>query len=211
VAHVARYHRGATPNKRKHVAFGALDRAMRRRVRRLAALLRVADGLDRGHVSGVDCVRVTWEKGRCRIAPAPVPAATSLRLELWGGSRKSDLLAELLDAPVELVAPDGATVVAAGRTRGSKGEERGSLGRSLRASLASWNALRRCSRFAGTRARRCEPGPVAGLSVSSLERTAGHRARFDGGCRCRRGGRGGRVTFRLVGRVWCLTGCRGRC
>ena len=118
VAHVARYHRGALPDKRKHAAFGALGRPTRRRVRRLAALLRVADGLDRGHVSGVDCVRVTWEKGRCRIAPAPVPGATSLRLELWGGSRKSDLLAELLDAPVELVTPDGATVVSAGADEG---------------------------------------------------------------------------------------------
>jgi hypothetical protein len=41
-----------------------------------------------------------------------VPGAGPLRLELWGASRKSGLLAELLGRQVELLAPDGATVTA---------------------------------------------------------------------------------------------------
>src|SRR5687768_3239979 len=49
IANVARYHRGAAP-RRKHRNFGPLDRSLRRRIRRLAALLRIADGFDRGHV-----------------------------------------------------------------------------------------------------------------------------------------------------------------
>src|SRR5205823_6222075 len=49
IANVARYHRGASPRK-KHRIFAALDKPLRRRVRVLAAILRVADGLDRGHV-----------------------------------------------------------------------------------------------------------------------------------------------------------------
>jgi exopolyphosphatase/guanosine-5'-triphosphate,3'-diphosphate pyrophosphatase len=113
VANIARYHRGPTP-KKKHDNFGKLDRGLRARIERLAALLRVADGLDRGHVGGVQDVEVRWEQRRCRIAPVPAPGAGMLRLELWGASRKSELLAELLEAPVELVAPDGATVIAAG-------------------------------------------------------------------------------------------------
>jgi exopolyphosphatase/guanosine-5'-triphosphate,3'-diphosphate pyrophosphatase len=112
VANVARYHRGPTPRK-KHDEFTKLDRELRRRIVRLAALLRVADGLDRGHAGAVDHVTVRWAKGHCALAPVPVPEAGSLRLELWGASRKADLLAEVLDAPVDLVAPDGATVVAA--------------------------------------------------------------------------------------------------
>jgi exopolyphosphatase/guanosine-5'-triphosphate,3'-diphosphate pyrophosphatase len=111
VANVARYHRGPTP-KKKHEHFAKLDRALRQRIVRLSALLRVADGLDRGHAGAVDHVGVRWAQGRCRLAPVPVPEAGSLRLELWGASRKADLLTELLDAEVELVAPDGATVVA---------------------------------------------------------------------------------------------------
>jgi exopolyphosphatase/guanosine-5'-triphosphate,3'-diphosphate pyrophosphatase len=91
---------------------------MRRRITRLAALLRVADGLDRGHVGAVDRVEVQLSRSRCRIAPAPVAGAGPLRLELWGASRKSGLLGELLDRRVDLVAPDGATVTAGAEDEG---------------------------------------------------------------------------------------------
>lgn len=113
VANIARYHRGAPP-KKKHDDFAKLDRALRARIVRLSAVLRVADGLDRGHASAVHHVDVRWAQGRCRIAPVPMAGAGALRLELWGASRKAALLAEVLDAPVELVAPDGATVIAGG-------------------------------------------------------------------------------------------------
>ncbi len=107
VAQVARYHRGRLPSKR-HPAFAALDRAGRRRVRRLAAVLRVADGLDRGHAAAVADVGVEWADGRCRLVATPVDGADTLRLDVWGGERKSDLLAKLLGAPVEVAdaAPD---------------------------------------------------------------------------------------------------------
>jgi hypothetical protein len=44
-----------------------------------------------------------------RLTPVAVPGATP-RLDLWGASRKSDLLSELLDRPVEVVGPDGQVV-----------------------------------------------------------------------------------------------------
>jgi exopolyphosphatase/guanosine-5'-triphosphate,3'-diphosphate pyrophosphatase len=106
VANVARYHRGAAP-KRKHRNFGQLDPALRDRIVRLSAILRVADGLDRGHIGAVSKLKVRWLGRALRIGIVPVPRATSLRLELWGGSRKSQLLQELIGRPVELVAPDG--------------------------------------------------------------------------------------------------------
>ena len=101
VANVARYHRGAPP-KKSHPNYGTLDRALRRRIKRLAALLRTADGMDRGYAGAVQRVDVTVDKGRVRLALVPVPEATSLRLETWGAQRKSDLLATLLDADVEV-------------------------------------------------------------------------------------------------------------
>jgi exopolyphosphatase/guanosine-5'-triphosphate,3'-diphosphate pyrophosphatase len=106
VAHVARYHRGAEPSKR-HAEFAALDRVMRRSVRRLAALLRVADGLDRGHVAAVDRVKVRWVERCIRISTVPRIASRSLRLELWGASRKARLLEEVAGTPVEIVDPEG--------------------------------------------------------------------------------------------------------
>jgi exopolyphosphatase/guanosine-5'-triphosphate,3'-diphosphate pyrophosphatase len=102
IAQIARYHRGKLPTRR-HPAFAALDRAGRRRVRRLAAVLRVADGLDRGHAAAVGDVRVDWNTGQCRIVTTPAEGADTLRLDVWGAERKSDLLARLLGVDVEIV------------------------------------------------------------------------------------------------------------
>ena len=105
IANVARYHRGAPPRK-KHRTFGELDKALRDRIVRLSAILRLADGLDRGHVGAVGDVRVRWLRRSIRIAPTPAPNAGTIRLELWGAHRKSQPLADLAGCPVELVGPD---------------------------------------------------------------------------------------------------------
>jgi exopolyphosphatase/guanosine-5'-triphosphate,3'-diphosphate pyrophosphatase len=109
IANVARYHRGSPP-KRKHPNFGALDRGLRRRIRKLAAILRVADGFDRGHIGAVDRVKVRWLDRAVRITAGANRRAQSLRLDLWGASRKSELLAKVAHVPVEIVAPDGTVV-----------------------------------------------------------------------------------------------------
>ncbi len=106
IANVARYHRGAAP-KREHRNFGTLDKALRRRIKRLSALLRVADGFDRGHVSAVSDLKVRWVQRAIRITPVPANTKTGMRLELWGAHRKSELLADVAGVPVEIVAPDG--------------------------------------------------------------------------------------------------------
>ena len=113
VAHVARYHRGGEPDREKHRDFGELDRETRKRITRLAAILRVADGFDRGHVGAVAQLKVRWMKRAVRITPVPQSKATSIRLELWGGTRKSELLASIADRPVEIIGPDKKVVTAA--------------------------------------------------------------------------------------------------
>jgi len=109
VANVARYHRGAEP-KKKHVNFGGLDKPMRETIRRLAAILRVADGYDRGHASAVGEVRVRWMERALRLSAVPARPNATLRLELWGAARKSQLLSEVAGVPVEIVAPDGSVM-----------------------------------------------------------------------------------------------------
>jgi exopolyphosphatase/guanosine-5'-triphosphate,3'-diphosphate pyrophosphatase len=106
IANVARYHRGAEP-KRAHRNFGTLDKSLRRRIKRLSALLRVADGFDRGHVSAVSDLKIRWVQRAIRITPVPVNVRTGMRLEMWGANRKSELLAKIAGIPVEVVAPDG--------------------------------------------------------------------------------------------------------
>jgi exopolyphosphatase/guanosine-5'-triphosphate,3'-diphosphate pyrophosphatase len=109
VANVARYHRGAPP-KKVHANYGALDSALRRRIKRLSALLRVADGFDRGHVSAVADLKTRWMQRAIRITPVPATQKTSMRLEMWGANRKSELLERVAGVPIEIVAPDGRTL-----------------------------------------------------------------------------------------------------
>jgi exopolyphosphatase/guanosine-5'-triphosphate,3'-diphosphate pyrophosphatase len=110
IAHVARYHRGATP-RRKHRAFAQLDRVMRNRIVKLSAILRFADGFDRGHVGAVDHLEVRWTERAIRVKAVPTEGALTVRLELWGASRKRQLLEIVAGHPIEVVAPDGSVVV----------------------------------------------------------------------------------------------------
>jgi exopolyphosphatase/guanosine-5'-triphosphate,3'-diphosphate pyrophosphatase len=110
IANVARYHRGAEP-KRKHGNLEPLSGDVRERIVRLAGLLRVADGFDRGHVAAVEKLMVRVSGGVIRIRPYPRRPGDALRLERWGASRKSGLLAEISGLRVEIVgAPEPAAV-----------------------------------------------------------------------------------------------------
>jgi exopolyphosphatase/guanosine-5'-triphosphate,3'-diphosphate pyrophosphatase len=108
-ANVARYHRGAEP-KKKHTNYGGLEKPMRATIKRLAAILRVADGFDRGHADAVSEIRVRWLDRALRLTAVPQHQGANLRLEIWGASRKSRLLSEVAGVPVEIVAPDGAVM-----------------------------------------------------------------------------------------------------
>jgi exopolyphosphatase/guanosine-5'-triphosphate,3'-diphosphate pyrophosphatase len=107
IANIARYHRGAAP-RRKHRNFGALDKELRNQVERLSAILRIADGFDRGHVSAVADVKVRWLQRALRITPVAAKGASTLRLEVWGAHRKSELLADLAGIPIEIIGAGGA-------------------------------------------------------------------------------------------------------
>ena len=67
IAHVARYHRGPTPKARRHPTLAPLKPWQRRAIRRLAALLRLADALDRTHASRVDEIYCAIRKNRVTL------------------------------------------------------------------------------------------------------------------------------------------------
>lgn len=91
VANVARYHRRALPSE-SHQGFAALDPNDREMVRKLAAILRVADGLDVSH-SG--CILVE----SCRIEPGKAVfrllVIGDCDMEVAAAGKKSDLFAEV--------------------------------------------------------------------------------------------------------------------
>ena len=101
VALISRYHRKKGPS-RKHEEFAAIAPDDQAIVRRMSALLRVADGLDRGHTASVERVTATLEPKRLVIQVVPRTAGTDLSLECWGAERKSDVLAKLLDRGVAI-------------------------------------------------------------------------------------------------------------
>jgi exopolyphosphatase/guanosine-5'-triphosphate,3'-diphosphate pyrophosphatase len=70
----------------------------------------VADGFDRGHASAVRRIKVRWGERALRLTPVPSSKVRNLRLELWGASRKAQLLAKVAASTVEVVAPDGQVV-----------------------------------------------------------------------------------------------------
>jgi hypothetical protein len=93
VACVARYHRGALP-KKGHRSYAALSRSDQEAVRRLAALLRIADGLDRTHRGIVTRLSTLVSARRVRIVcESRGPAEDEVRFAL----KKGDLFTAVFD------------------------------------------------------------------------------------------------------------------
>lgn len=94
VANIARYHRRSEPTA-NHAPFARLSKPDRRLVRQLAAILRVADGLDRAHAQAVESVsvRVSADSETPRQMTFAVRASQRPTTDLWGAERKMGLLA----------------------------------------------------------------------------------------------------------------------
>jgi exopolyphosphatase/guanosine-5'-triphosphate,3'-diphosphate pyrophosphatase len=101
IANVARYHRRAVP-KKAHANFAGLEKGERRLVRRLAGILRVADGLDRAHGQVVSGVRCRVGDGWMRIL---VTAAHDPLIELEDAKRKAGLVQKAFETQVSLSWP----------------------------------------------------------------------------------------------------------
>ena len=99
VALISRYHRKGGP-RRKHPEMAALPQEDQTIVRRLSGLLRVADGLDRGHTAIVERVTTTLTPDELIIGISPRLAGADLALECWGAERKADVLGKVLKRAV---------------------------------------------------------------------------------------------------------------
>jgi exopolyphosphatase/guanosine-5'-triphosphate,3'-diphosphate pyrophosphatase len=87
LANLARYHRGALP-KKSHDSFAQLSRGDRRRIEVLAALLRIADGLDRSHNAVVRALSCRFDETTLTVT---VTTGEDPELEFWSARRKADL------------------------------------------------------------------------------------------------------------------------
>ena len=100
IANIARYHRRSFP-KKSHPNYMALQPAERKIVDQLAALLRLADGLDRGHYANVQNLKVTLRKKSLHLR---LETTADPQLELWATRHKTDLFEHVYHRPITLSA-----------------------------------------------------------------------------------------------------------
>jgi exopolyphosphatase/guanosine-5'-triphosphate,3'-diphosphate pyrophosphatase len=104
VANLARYHRKSEPRV-VHPEFARLDEADRKRVIRLAALLRLADALDREHRQRVHGIRVRTSGREVRVS---LDGRGDLLLERWALRRKVRLFERAFGVKVQFRGDGGA-------------------------------------------------------------------------------------------------------
>jgi exopolyphosphatase/guanosine-5'-triphosphate,3'-diphosphate pyrophosphatase len=98
IANVARYHRKSHP-KPKHDSFMILSPEDQSVIKKLAAILRIADGLDRSHAARVQRVKCRKVKRNLMIKLFHKPAA-HLSLEVWGAETKKNLFEDIFSVHV---------------------------------------------------------------------------------------------------------------
>jgi exopolyphosphatase/guanosine-5'-triphosphate,3'-diphosphate pyrophosphatase len=98
IANVARYHRGSEP-KRKHENFRRLSTDDQLRVRRLAAILRLAGGLDRSHNQTVQSVEVRMSNDLLELVAC---ANEYPETDLWAARRRTGMFEKVFDAELSI-------------------------------------------------------------------------------------------------------------
>jgi exopolyphosphatase / guanosine-5'-triphosphate,3'-diphosphate pyrophosphatase len=96
MALVTRYHRQAVP-KKGHEDYRALPKALRRTVRALSAILRLAEGLDRSHSQALSAVDL---HDRGEDALIELRTSGDAELELWAAHRHVIPFERMLGKPV---------------------------------------------------------------------------------------------------------------
>src|SRR5471032_142311 len=98
IALLARYHRNATP-KRRHEDFGELPRKRRVAVRTLAAILRLAESLDRSHAQTVTGLEL-HDRGDDDLLQ--LRTSGDAELELWSATRHAAPFERLTGKPLRI-------------------------------------------------------------------------------------------------------------
>jgi exopolyphosphatase/guanosine-5'-triphosphate,3'-diphosphate pyrophosphatase len=100
VANIARYHRKSAPDI-DHPNFRELDKVSRGKVRALAAILRLADALDREHRGKVEDVHAEVDRSK-RSVVLRLGGRADRELEEWAVVHKSELFRDVFDLEVTL-------------------------------------------------------------------------------------------------------------
>jgi exopolyphosphatase/guanosine-5'-triphosphate,3'-diphosphate pyrophosphatase len=147
VATVARYHGGARPRRRRDEVYAALPRKLRRTVRWLSAMLRIAEGFDRSHYQLVRGVTVRRRGERIILV---ADAKRQAQLEVWAGRRRATDLARLIGLSVGVAAAGADAAASAGIRRSAATTPPARSKRGARAALSLRRPRRSPSRRRST-------------------------------------------------------------
>ena len=87
--------------KKRHKKFKSLRKGLRKRIKKLSALLRVADGLDRSHFQNVQNLEIKKTKNKISFL---ITTEGDPELEIWGAIRKSVLFEKVTGKTLEIFA-----------------------------------------------------------------------------------------------------------
>lgn len=99
---VARYHRGEPP-KPSHAHYGACSQPVQRRIRQLASLIRIAEGLDRSHFQNVVALRARLSD---EVLTLSLATKGDPQLEVWSGKEEGRLFEQEFGRELQIESTD---------------------------------------------------------------------------------------------------------
>ena len=88
---ICRYHRGGLPDKEEHEIYNTLDKKDRKIVKRLAGILKISDGLDRGHLNLIKKISLNYDDENNIVEFLLTPNTPEFRPDITSALRKRDL------------------------------------------------------------------------------------------------------------------------
>ena len=91
VACLCRFHRGSLPDKEKHELYGCFEKKDRKLIRRLGGILKLADGLDRAHLSLIKKIKINIDEDNNIVEFILTPNTPDYYPDISSAIRKRDL------------------------------------------------------------------------------------------------------------------------
>lgn len=88
---ICRYHRGGLPDKNEHEVYSTLEKKDRKIIKRLAGILKIADGLDRGHLNLIKKIHLSYDEENNITEFILTPNTPEFRPDISSAIRKRDL------------------------------------------------------------------------------------------------------------------------
>lgn len=88
---ICRYHRGGLPDKNDHEIYNTLEKKERKIVKRLAGILKISDGLDRGHLNLIKKIHLNYDEENNIVEFILTPNTPEFRPDITSAIRKRDL------------------------------------------------------------------------------------------------------------------------